>query len=195
MLLDLLKARASCRRYQSKPIAPEIIDYMLECARLSPAGGNKQPWKFGVVTDRERIRLLAGAASVNFNQSWVETAPLVIALCTELHDEPRGSIQLNRFSAQREKVAALDRDLYAILEMEEHQTKIPGEHMVLAALEYGIQSCWISSLDCERAGEILGLEGYLVSNLITFGYPETERPATPKKSLEEIAFKDHFSLN
>ena len=43
MLLDLLKSRYSCRNFSRKVISNDIIDYMLECGRLSASGGNDQP--------------------------------------------------------------------------------------------------------------------------------------------------------
>ena len=67
-----------------------------------------------------------------------------------------------------------------------------GEHMVLAALEYGIYSTWVSSIDCEKVGQLLGLDGYWVSNIIAFGYPKTKREVTPKKNTEDIAFTNSF---
>ena len=76
--------------------------------------------------------------------------------------------------------------------MEEHQTKIPGEHMVLAALEHGIYSTWVSSIDCEKVGQLLGVDGYWVSNIIAFGYPKTKREVTPKKNTEDITFTNSF---
>ena len=55
MLLDLLRKRYSCRNFSDKPISKDIIDYMLECGRLSASGGNDQPWMFGVITDTNVI--------------------------------------------------------------------------------------------------------------------------------------------
>ncbi len=68
MLLDLLEQRYSCRNFSDRPISPEIIAYILECGRLSASGGNEQPWKFGVITDKKLISELAEAASVNYSQ-------------------------------------------------------------------------------------------------------------------------------
>jgi len=56
MLLDLLRKRYSCRNFSDRKISKEIINYMLECGRLSPSGGNEQPWKFGVITDSDVIK-------------------------------------------------------------------------------------------------------------------------------------------
>ena len=65
--------------------------------------------------------------------------------------------------------------------------------MVLAALEHGIYSTWISSMDCEMVGKIIGAKGYLVSNVLVFGYPSQEKEVTPKKELNEIVFSNHFN--
>lgn len=192
MLLNLLKKRYSCRAFSSKEISVDIIRYMLECGRLSASGGNEQPWKFGVVTDKGMIKEIADAAGVNYSQAWIGKAPLLIVLCTQLFDTENMELGMNRFPSLHDKLQKIDRDLYASIEMEEHQTKIPGEHMVLAALEHGIYSTWISSVDCERVGKVIGAEGFLVSNVIAFGYPDETREPTPKKELEKITFTNEF---
>lgn len=193
MILELLEKRYSCRNFSSKAIPKEIISYMLECGRLSASGGNEQPWKFGVVTDAEIIRKISEAASVNYDQKWIAKAPLIIILCTQLFDMTNEELGMKRFPSMHDKLQKMNRDLYATIDMEEHQTKIPGEHMVLAALEHGIYSTWISSIDCEKVGKLIGAEGYLVTNVIVFGYPEKMREVTPKKDLVNILFTNHFN--
>ena len=194
MLLDLLRRRYSCRDFSNKPIPKDVISYMLECGRLSASGGNAQPWKFGVITDPRIIEEISHAASVNYCQKWIAKAPLVIVLCTQLFDHMNEAIGLNRFPSMADRIRAMGNDLYAVVNMEEHQTKIPGEHMVLAALEHGVYSTWISSLDCEVVGRIIGVSGYHVSNVIAFGYPNHVRDVTPKKELSDITFVNHFDI-
>jgi len=193
MLLDLLKKRYSCRDFSHRTVSKEIIYYMLEAARLSASGGNEQPWKFGVITDKGTIQRISEAASVNYSQKWIEKAPLLIVLCTQLFDSFSGEIGMKRFPTIHDELQKIDRGMYTRINMEEHQTKIPGEHMVLAALEHGVYSTWISSIDCEKVGELIGVEGYLVTNVIAFGYPKTAREVTPKKDLETLIFTNHFS--
>ena len=67
MLLDLLKKRSSVRNFIDKDIPNEIINYILEAGRLSPSGGNEQPWKFGVINNQELIRKISEIA---YNQKW-----------------------------------------------------------------------------------------------------------------------------
>jgi len=165
---------------------------MVECARLSASGGNAQPWKFGIVTDAGLIESIAEAAGVNYCQKWIAGAPLLIVLCTPLSDHPIADIGLKRFPSLLSRMKAIESDLLSALAMEEHQTKLPGEHMVLAALEHGIQSTWISSVDCERVAELLGIKGHLVSNVIAFGYPAGNGQMAPKKEICEITFVNRF---
>jgi nitroreductase len=165
---------------------------MLECGRLSASGNNEQPWKFGVITDAYTIKRIADAASVNFSQAWIETSPLLIILCTQLFDSINEKIALNRFPSLKEKIKDMDYRLYSAVNMEEHQTKIPGEHMVLAALEHGVYSTWISSVDCELVGKIIEAQSYIVTNVIAFGYPEYNGKLTIKKDLSSITFTNHF---
>jgi len=193
MLLDLLSKRYSCRDFSDTKISNAIIAYILECARLSASGGNEQPWKFGIVTDASLIKDIAEACSENYCQRWIANAPLVIVLCTQLFDYPIADISLNRFPSMLDEMKKIDKNVISAIGMEEHQTKIPGEHMVLAALEHGIYSTWISSMNCEKVGELLGVEGYLVSNVIVFGYPKQHKEPTPKKGLDAITFANHFN--
>ncbi len=192
MLLDLLQKRYSCRNFSDRTISPEIIRYILECGRLSPSGGNEQPWAFGVVTDKALIGEIAEAASVNYPQKWIASSPLIIALCSQLFDTQGEHIGMRRFPSVDDEIQEMRPELYARVNMEEHQTKIAGEHMVLAALEHGVYSTWVSSLDCERTAELLGVKGYLVTNVLAFGYPAKEGKPQKKKALADIAFTNSF---
>jgi len=191
MILDLLKNRYSCRGFSVKLIPDDVINYIVECGRLSPSGGNEQPWKFGIVTDKALINELAKASSMRYDQSWIATAPLVVALCTQIFP-CEGEIGMGRFPSYDARLHAMDRELYCLVSMEWYQIHIPGEHMVLAAMEHGVYSTWIGCVDCERVAELLGVTGYFVSSLIAFGYPENERAPTPKKDIDDITFTNAF---
>jgi nitroreductase len=192
LITDLLKKRASIRRFQNQSIPQEVIQDLLKAARLAPSGGNEQPWAFGVITDRD---LIAQIAKIAHGQEWIARAPLVIVLCTVCVEDDRGGrdIQLDRFPQYAEAIKSISQPLYWALNQEEHQTKIPGTHMVLAALEHGIGSCWVSRFDVEELAQFLDLPAnYLPSEILVFGYPESEQPPREKKSLEELVFWDRF---
>ncbi len=161
---------------------------MLEAARLSPSGGNEQPWAFGVITDPCLIEQIAALAH---GQTWIARAPLLIVLCTVCVEDERGGrdIQMHRYPEYTQAIAAMPQSLYWALNQEEHQTKIPGTHMVLTALEHGVGSCWVSLFDVKGLATLLKVpENYLPSEILAFGYPENQPVPRSKKSLGNLVF-------
>src|SRR5512138_1116129 len=156
MIRELLRTRFSVRKFQDKPIPENVVRDILEAGRLSPSGGNEQPWAFGVINDRTRITQIADIA---YQQAWIARAPLLIVLCTVCVRDERGGrdMQKSRFPQYTEAIEKMDQDLYWALNQEEHQTKIAGTHMALVALEHGVGSCWVSLFDVKRLTTLLNL--------------------------------------
>src|ERR671916_1197825 len=55
----LLSLRA-VRQFRGDPVPQEVVDDVLEVARLSGSASNKQPWELVVVRDQEALQALAG---------------------------------------------------------------------------------------------------------------------------------------
>jgi len=73
-----------------------------------------------------------------------------------INDDGGGrDVQKARFPEINETIKDMDKEIYSKLNLEEHQTKIPGTHMVLAALENGLGSTWISYFNVEELSELL----------------------------------------
>ena len=192
MITELLRDRFSVRRFRDKAISDGILGDVLEAGRLSPSGGNEQPWIFGVVSDR---RLIAEIAESACHQPWIAEARILIVLCTICVSDERGGrdIQKRRFPEYRDVIDRIEQDVYWALNQEEHQTKIAGAHMALAALEHGVGSCWVSLFEVKRIATLLNLpDGYLPSEILAFGYPEEGRKATGKKPISEVVFFNAF---
>lgn len=192
MIVELLQSRSSVRKFQDKPIPKAVLQDILEAGRLSPSGGNEQSWTFGVITDPNLIEQIAEIA---YRQTWIGGAPLLIVLCTIGVGDSRGGrdIQKARFPEYAEAIGQMDQAFYWALNQEEHQTKIAGTHMALAALEHGIGSCWVSKFEVSRLQELLHLPpGCLPSEILVFGYPDQVRQHRPKKILDELVFYDTF---
>ncbi len=194
MITELLRNRVSVRKFQDRPIPEDVLQGMLEAGRLSPSGGNEQPWVFGVITDRN---LIAEIAEMAYQQAWIARAPLLIVLCTVGVSDERGGrdIQKYRFPEYTEAIEKIDQDLYWALNQEEHQTKIAGTHMALVALEHGVGSCWVSLFDVKRLAKLLNLpRGCMPSEILVLGYPEEESKLIKKKKkdLDEVVFNNTF---
>ena len=57
--LDVIMTRTSVRQYTDQAISEGTIDTLLRAGMAAPTAGNKQPWKFIVVTERASLDSLA----------------------------------------------------------------------------------------------------------------------------------------
>jgi len=156
--MDIFKAvqeRRSCRKYLEKPVEFEKVTLMLEAGTHAPSAGNIQPWKYILVNDKGSI---SKVASHCFQQYWIESAPLIIAVCSccekmGMHYGERG---MRLYSIQ--SVAA------AI------------ENMLLTATGLGLTTCWVGAFEDEKIKTLLKVPANVnVHALITVGYPD-EKP-------------------
>ncbi|MEE9340124.1 MAG: nitroreductase family protein, partial [Thermoplasmata archaeon] len=79
-LAEAMRNRRSIRRFEEKEVPRELVEGILETARWAPSGNNVQPWRFIVVTDRQKIARLSEAS----NQRWIAASPMVIICLSDL---------------------------------------------------------------------------------------------------------------
>ncbi|HEY0307647.1 MAG TPA: nitroreductase family protein [Acidobacteriaceae bacterium] len=53
--IETMKTRRSIRTYTRQTVEREIIEEIIDCARLAPTAMNDQPWEFVVITGREDL--------------------------------------------------------------------------------------------------------------------------------------------
>lgn len=51
-------SRLEVREFSDEPVSEELILKVVEAGRLAPSAYNRQPWKFVVVRDKERLKKL-----------------------------------------------------------------------------------------------------------------------------------------
>ncbi|MBI5477905.1 MAG: nitroreductase family protein, partial [Deltaproteobacteria bacterium] len=73
-LSRVIAARRSLRAYSDRPVEPQKLERLLEAARWAPSAGNRQPWRF-VVVSREAPTRLAVEAALDAGNSWARRAP------------------------------------------------------------------------------------------------------------------------
>lgn len=77
-VFEAMGTRRSIRKYQDKPVSPEIVRDLLGAAMMAPSAGNAQAWQFIVVDDREK---LANIRNLNPNAAMAGRAPMGILVC------------------------------------------------------------------------------------------------------------------
>ncbi len=65
------------KRYAARPLPDDVVRRIFDAGRLAGSAGNRQPWRFLVVRDRERVERLAEAVYEPRN---VLGAALVVAV-------------------------------------------------------------------------------------------------------------------
>ena len=162
--LSLVEKRKSIRSYKNIDIEKEKLDYILEAFRLAPSAKNLQPWKLIIVTDKAVMNALVPVCR---NQAFIADAPVIIAVCVK------------------------DEEAYATmggyLNSAPIDVGISFEHLMLAATEQGLGSCWIGAFDEKAVGEVLGLpENVRVAALTPIGYSDDKGRERRRKSIEDI---------
>ncbi|KAF0194227.1 MAG: nitroreductase [Bacillota bacterium] len=199
-LMEAITKRRSIRNYAPTLIPREILDEILEAARLAPSGGNGQNCCYGVVTDEHMKRKLAQAAG---GQMWIAEAPVVIAFCANIEyntanlPEDDFSLAVNRLRYGREMLDYLSgcKDKRGLGIMWANACPlIPGTHITLAATNHGLDTCWIGYLDVAKAGEILSLPSNMACfYLMPLGYAAVEpKKKSTRKPVEEVVFYDKW---
>lgn len=194
-LMEAIEARRSIRAFRPDPIPDEALEAILRAAQLSPSGGNGQAYRFGLVFDKALKQELAEAAG---NQLWIAQAPIVIACCAMLDvdfkDVPPDDfgLQVNylRFGKPFMDYLGEYPDRRAVMTLFENSTPIiPAEHMMLAAVTYGLGTCMIGYLDVARANRALNLPpDKTCLFLLPVGYPGEIPREQHRKPLEELVF-------
>ena len=72
-LFEAIYSQRQFTRYRPDPVPKEAIDKILEAATKAPNGGNKQPWEFIVITDRDLITKVGQI----YRDAWLSTTTKV----------------------------------------------------------------------------------------------------------------------
>jgi len=148
---EIIGDRRSIRQFRPEPVARELLERLVDLARLAPSAANLQPLEFILVDDKglcaEIFACLKWAAYIA-----PEGNP-------KPGNEPVAYVVTLVNSLIREK-------------MYEYDVGAAMENMVLAALGEGVGSCWLLSIDRDRLKRILGIpDGYRIDSVLALGYP------------------------
>ena len=150
--IDVINTRNSVRKYDDKTVEDEKINEILECARLAPSWANKQGWHFIVIKNAAKVAALTKAAGLV--NRWLKNVPAMIVACGDPSN-----------SGHR---AGID---YIFIDV-----AIAMEHVVLAANNLGLGTCWIGYFDENGIKKELGIPDEIrVIALTPLGYPAEKR--------------------
>jgi nitroreductase len=171
-LMEIITNRRSIRSYKSDKIEDDKLDYILQAFRKAPSAKNLQPWKLVIVKNKHKKEDLATACN---NQSFISEAPVIIAACAK---EEEAYVGMGGYM-----------NSYPI------DIAIAMEHLILAATEQGLGTCWIGAFKENLVKGILGVpENIRVVALTPVGYPASTADPSKRgrKSLSEIVCYEKY---
>jgi len=167
---ELLKKRKSVRKYKPDLVPDEVLNRILEAGRIAPSAKNIQPWHFIVIKDSEIKRKVA---EVCRGQHWIADADVIICGCS------LEKIAWGRMGGYMSSFAV---DL-----------AIAMDHMILAATNEGLGTCWIGAFDEKKVKEILQVpDDVRVVALTPIGYSAEEPKDRGRKGINEIVSYNRF---
>jgi nitroreductase len=168
----VLKRVRQTRDFLADPVPEAALTDILDVARWTGSGGNRQPWTFIVVTDAETKRRMAEIAT---NTPHIGIAPVVICVATE----PHGNVESENYDEGR-----------------------LTERIMIAATAHGLGcGIGRARREAQAAiGGLLGVpEDRVLRSMVSVGYP-TEPGKAPKsprgqarRPLAEVVRRERFS--
>ena len=159
---ELIRKRYSVRAYKPDPVEDEKLEQVLEAMRLAPTAANRQPFQFIVIHTKGREAELGRI----YGRGWFVQAPLIICAC--------GVLAQNWVRSDGKNYNDVD-------------VAIAMDHLVLAAADLGLGTCWIAAFDPAAAREVLGLpDGVEPVAFTPLGYPADQLGPKERKPLSEL---------
>ncbi|MBR6030142.1 MAG: nitroreductase family protein [Clostridia bacterium] len=142
---DVIRMRYSCKKYCGRQVEREKLDAILNAGRLAPTAKNLQEQRIYVLQSPEALAKIDAVTPCRYG------APTVLVVAFD-----RNSV----FTYPGGKRDSGIED-----------AAIVATHMILAAADEGVDSCWINFLDPEKLAEMLGLpENEEVLMVMDLGY-------------------------
>lgn len=169
-LMDLIEKRKSIRSYKPQDVEEEKLNYILQAFRKAPSAKNLQPWKLIIVKDKKKISDLSIACN---NQTFLSEAPILIVACAK-EDEAYGVMGGYMNSYPVDIALAL-------------------EHLILAATEKGLGTCWIGAFKEKLVKDLLDVpDNVRVVAITPVGYPAVEGRTRGRKPISKIVCYDKY---
>ena len=164
---DLIRSRESVRNYDpDRPVSKEILERILDAGRLAPSACNIQPYKFLVISSSEKLKQVRAC----YNRDWFEEAPHILIVI---------GLQNQAWNRNYDGYNSIESDVAIAL-----------THIILAAENEGIGTCWIAAYNPEILKEALNInKNQLIFGITPLGYPKPGFIKTlnkKRKSLEDI---------
>jgi nitroreductase len=159
---SVLQQRYSVRAYRPDAVEDEKLQLVLQAANQAPTACNRQPFQILVLHTRGREQELGRI----YRREWFVQPPLVIGIVA-LPDQAW---------SRRDGVN------YAVVD-----AAIAFDHLILAAANLGLGTCWVAAFDPVACRDVLSLPQECEPIAFTpLGYPADQPSVKKRKALSDL---------
>lgn len=191
-ILELIKKRASIRKYQDKPIPKEILDKIIEAGIWGPSVPSFlriQPWLFIVVTNKDTILRISTIVMEKSKQSTIGVNILLHTASDIIKNASAIIVVYN--SKDLDKMKSKFKVIYSKFAKIVKTAQLCAisaaiQNMLLCAEVLGIGSCWLDTpLFCKKEINKFLKSSDVLVGVLTFGYPAETGKRAQRKPFEE----------
>jgi len=166
---QVIASRYSVRAYREVDIPEDVLQRVLEAFILAPTAANRQAMGLVVVHTKGREQALRSVYAADW---FAKQPPIVVAACAV----PAASW------------VRKDGKCYADVDV-----AIAMDHLVLAATDEGLGTCWIGAFDPAAARTVLGLpDGVEPVAMTPLGYAADSPRPKRRKPLEQLVHLERW---
>jgi len=195
---NIIASRRSIRKFRPEALSDETIGRLLDAARLAPSGSNLQPSRFVVARSPWAKEALGRCTPYTF----IARAAVIFVCCADLtalstRDKRIGELlDAGAFEGIDVTIPSTPPNPNAVMDGEAARAylslnvAIAVEHMVLAAVDLGLGSCWIGRFDKDKVRETLNLDETIHPvALLPVGHPDQSPGPRPRLGLDQLVLK------
>lgn len=139
---EVLRQRRSVREYMTQPVPKSLLHKILDTCSFAPTSMNTQAVYYKIITDPGLLDWLSQVRGAA--SSPLKKAPLAVAICAD--------------SSQTKRP--------------EQDSTIAAYHLMIAARNFGLGTCWIAAMDRDDVKQTLGIAREMTIATITpLGWP------------------------
>lgn len=171
---NVINKRCSIHNYKEESIPIEKIDRILEAAMKAPSWKNNTSYKIIVIDDKS-IKKELSESIINSDDKAsraIETAPIAVVIVG-------------------------NKDLSGVVDGKEYYLvdgAIAMEHLILAATEEELGTCWIGAMNEEVVKRLLCIpEEFKVIGMTPIGVPNEDISHYEEKPIDDYIYKNQWS--
>ncbi len=174
---ELLKVRRSIREFDEKEVPLPLIHEIIADGCEAPNGGNRQPWAFSIITNKDMMKRLSDESKIN--------------ILLEIDRNPTSSIATYKMVLQDKEFNVFYNApclIYIAGLRNVHSATVDcalaASYLMLSAADRGLGTCWVNLGSVIKDQDLLkeiGLpKDYVIVAPIILGYPVKIPAKTPR---------------